>query len=719
MKFSKHIIKPRSNIEPPNELTDKYPGLQQALLPRLLVEAIHRFLTDLKTRFATISFLGDAVLLNLCFFIVYLTRKSTLILSLPYLKLFVVMNLVWLPVALLTQKFTLERYRDFNSSCLTILKSTLYMAYVLTFIIIIFELIAFSRAHVFGTCLLYGICQIIVASAYFFTHGKEIHFPAIREQSTYDRHYRFSVRKLLANFLLVTGAFYTLNYIKRGTFDLSTNYEKALLLIYGVWFITAIYTGKFQQRRHSNFVYAITPYVKSLVLSIAVLSVIVFLFRLSFYSRIQIFGTFFLLGFAEILLYFLYSDLPINENSVQDIESVDEANKVFRQENLTDSQEVSLRRSDLLYSAEKELEARYLRNHPQLLEFLKEYIDFTRIDASESAVLNEESLTQLEPVVTAMENSSPQDTIQKMWSFKGKSLKLFVNLHRINDIRRINRYFLEVHKKLISNASFVGRVETISTHKQKILTKYPKNIGKLAYYLNFVVFRMFPKIPIIKNLYFSFTRGKNRVLSQAEVLGRLYFCGFKVITTREIDNCLYFIAQKIKHPSIDKNPSYGPVIKLRRVGFKGKIIYINKFRTMHPYSEYLQEYIYENFKLNPNGKFSNDIRVTSWGRIFRKFWIDELPQIANFFKGDLAFIGVRALSQHYYDLYPEDLQALRIQFYPGLIPPYYADMPKSFDQIVESERRYFEEKKKHPFTTDIKYLCKAFVNIIFKKARSN
>ena len=376
----------------------------------------------------------------------------------------------------------------------------------------------------------------------------------------------------------------------------------------------------------------------------------------------------------------------------------------------------------VLFSAEKVLNSRFLKNQPRLLEFLREYIDFSQLDATESIVLNRESLPSLGPVVmeaTANNaNISPQDTIQRMRMLKSGSLKLFINLHRINDIRRINRYFLEVHKKLFSNAIFVGRVETIHTHKLKILLKYPNCIGKIMYYLNFVFCRIFPKIPFIKNVYFSLTRGKNRVLSQAEVLGRLYFCGFKVVATREINNCLYFIAHKIKHPSIDKNPSYGPIIKLRRIGFGGKVIFINKFRTMHPYSEYLQEYIYENFKLDPKGKFRDDLRVTSWGRIFRKFWIDELPQIANFFKGDIALIGVRALSQHYFDLYPKDLQELRTRFYPGLIPPYYADMPESFEQIVESERRYLEGKKRHPFTTDIKYLGKAFVNIIFKHARS-
>jgi len=95
-----------------------------------------------------------------------------------------------------------------------------------------------------------------------------------------------------------------------------------------------------------------------------------------------------------------------------------------------------------------------------------------------------------------------------------------------------------------------------------------------------------------------------------------------------------------------------------------------------------------------------------------------VDQIVNFFQGDLNLVGVRALSQHYFGLYPEDLQDLRTQFKPGLVPPYYADMPKTFEEIIESERHYLKTKQKHPFVTDIKYFFKASYNILFKHARS-
>ena len=164
--------------------------------------------------------------------------------------------------------------------------------------------------------------------------------------------------------------------------------------------------------------------------------------------------------------------------------------------------------------------------------------------------------------------------------------------------------------------------------------------------------------------------------------------------------------------------SYGPLFKMNRIGYKGKVIGVYKMRTMYPYSEYCQELIIKENDLDKSGKVSNDFRVTYWGRIFRKYWIDELPMLINFFKGELNLVGVRPLSKNYFNRYPKELQDLRTQFKPGLIPPYYADIPKNFEEILESEKIYILRRIKSPIVTDIQYFLRAFVNIVFKEARS-
>jgi lipopolysaccharide/colanic/teichoic acid biosynthesis glycosyltransferase len=140
---------------------------------------------------------------------------------------------------------------------------------------------------------------------------------------------------------------------------------------------------------------------------------------------------------------------------------------------------------------------------------------------------------------------------------------------------------------------------------------------------------------------------------------------------------------------------------------------------MHPYSEFIQDYIYKQHDLQHGGKFNDDFRITSWGAVARKVWLDELPMLINYFKGNMKFVGVRPLSKHYYELYNEELRERRIRYKPGLVPPFYADMPSDLESIQASEIRYLNSYDKHPVLTDIRYFWKSMFNILFRRARSN
>jgi lipopolysaccharide/colanic/teichoic acid biosynthesis glycosyltransferase len=139
---------------------------------------------------------------------------------------------------------------------------------------------------------------------------------------------------------------------------------------------------------------------------------------------------------------------------------------------------------------------------------------------------------------------------------------------------------------------------------------------------------------------------------------------------------------------------------------------------MHPYSEYVQDYVYKQHDLQDGGKFKDDFRITSWGAVCRKIWLDEFPMLINLFKRNMKLVGVRPLSRHYFELYSKDLQERRIRYKPGLIPPFYADMPKDLDEIQKSENKYLDSYDKRPVRTDFKYFCKSMFNIMFRHARS-
>jgi lipopolysaccharide/colanic/teichoic acid biosynthesis glycosyltransferase len=432
---------------------------------------------------------------------------------------------------------------------------------------------------------------------------------------------------------------------------------------------------------------------------VGAMAVIIYAFRLFYISRFHVFGTFFLFVFMEIILYYLYFISRIRQKGEEDIETLEELDAIMEQERVHYDFGKRETTPYPVHPVKEKLKNDLLKSNPHLYEFINDKIDIQEIDKSDTTVFNTHTIYNVETI-------------------DDNSLRLFVNLHRVNDIRWINRYMLEIHKKLVNCGYFIGRIDTIDTYKKSFFEKYPRYLAEIFYVLNFIFVRVFPKLPGIKTFYFAVTKGRNRMISRAEILGRIYFCGFKIIAEKEINDSLYFIAQKLRRPSMHINPSYGPIVKMKRIGFAGDIIYINKFRTMHPYSEYLQKYVFKQTNLQSDGKIKDDFRVTEWGKIFRRHWIDELPQFIDFLRGDLNLIGVRALSVHFFCLYPKDLQKLRVQFKPGLIPPYYADMPNSFEEIIESEKRYLIQKQQRPFLTDFKYFFKAVYNIVFKNARS-
>lgn len=114
---------------------------------------------------------------------------------------------------------------------------------------------------------------------------------------------------------------------------------------------------------------------------------------------------------------------------------------------------------------------------------------------------------------------------------------------------------------------------------------------------------------------------------------------YKRIWKRGIDTALSLITLAIFFPLLlitaiaIKLTSSGPVLfRQRRLGLHGREFTIYKFRSMRVGTEHTGSGVY-------SGK--NDPRITAVGRFIRKTSIDELPQLVNVIKGDMAIVGPR------------------------------------------------------------------------------
>lgn len=106
-----------------------------------------------------------------------------------------------------------------------------------------------------------------------------------------------------------------------------------------------------------------------------------------------------------------------------------------------------------------------------------------------------------------------------------------------------------------------------------------------------------------------------------------------------------------------KLDSRGPVLyRQPRVGLGGRVFDLFKLRTMHRGSD-------------PTGVgtavTAEDPRVTRVGRMIRRFSLDELPNLVNILRGEMAIVGPRATLPAQAELYTER-QRRRLELKPGV-----------------------------------------------------
>jgi len=152
----------------------------------------------------------------------------------------------------------------------------------------------------------------------------------------------------------------------------------------------------------------------------------------------------------------------------------------------------------------------------------------------------------------------------------------------------------------------------------------------------------------------------------------------------------------------------------QRIGAQGRRFEMLKLRTMKTSSadsvhrQYVQRWISDGRKANAddNGgtvfKLANDSRVTSVGRILRKFSLDELPQLFNVVRGDMSLIGPRPALPYEVEHY-QDWHRRRLEGLPGITGLWQVSGRNqvSFDEMVKLDVQYLEDWS---LTTDIQIL---------------
>jgi len=246
----------------------------------------------------------------------------------------------------------------------TLLKSSLYLIYLITFCVVVLGVPAFSRVHVFSTCLMFLVLDCLAWSVY------------------------------------------------------NRTFNPGALMLAGM-------------------------------------TVIIFGLRLFYFSRFQALGSVLILMVLEFIMINFYYRISQTKEAMPDIDSVEKVRNVLKQDNIPLEVDIETIRQKLMEPAGNRFKRRIASENPGLFEFIDQHI-------------NLDDMMRME---TAIERSCDMLALNS----DRMSVRVFMNLWKINDIRRVNAYFLEMHQLLLPGGYFIGHAHTIDTHYKWMFKKFPRS----------------------------------------------------------------------------------------------------------------------------------------------------------------------------------------------------------------------------------------------------
>ncbi len=150
----------------------------------------------------------------------------------------------------------------------------------------------------------------------------------------------------------------------------------------------------------------------------------------------------------------------------------------------------------------------------------------------------------------------------------------------------------------------------------------------------------------------------------------------------------------------------GAIFKQKRIGLNGKPYDMYKFRSMVKNAQNMGTGVYS---------FEGDPRITKVGHFIRRTSIDELPQLWNIVKGDMAFIGPRSpVVGHFpeWDTF-NDAYKRRFTVLPGIsgLAQCVGRNDFSWDEKVVWDNIYIDKVSKYYILYDIKMWFMTFARV--------
>lgn len=156
----------------------------------------------------------------------------------------------------------------------------------------------------------------------------------------------------------------------------------------------------------------------------------------------------------------------------------------------------------------------------------------------------------------------------------------------------------------------------------------------------------------------------------------------------------------------------GPILfRQWRVGQRGKLFRVLKFRTMVVDAEKTHHSVMASQSRNSLHKREDDPRITPLGRVMRKYSLDELPQLFNVLRGEMSLVGPRPWALYDAVRIRPDMQE-RLNALPGITGAWQVEARSTLLDIDRVNDRDLEYLRNWSLMGDLKILLRTVPKVL-------
>ena len=375
---------------------------------------------------------------------------------------------------------------------------------------------------------------------------------------------KFRVITLFADIVILAISFLIMAWTKPSGLD---SYVPSHILFFAIlaviWLVVSLLNGKMHRGKIINFTTLFNRVISSNLISIGITALIMYIFRDYSYSRAVVLGTIIIATGLELLFGSVF--IAYKKASIRDYQEFDKYKR-----NKKPSEEELVNNINGNGNAKKNVEVHEV--NPGIIN---------AIERESGPEMTKAIIEMTGPKLNGHTAVLSTTTIFNVESLPKDKYTYLINLHKLNDIKQLDRFIDTVNSKLDMNGYFFCCVETKDQRKKRLLKKYPPVINYFFYFFDFILKRVLPKLKFTRSIYLFLTHGNNTVISRAEALGRLCRGGFRIRQESFIGNQLCIEAKKTGDPLPTNGYYYGPIIALPRIGKNGDTIKVYKIGRAH------------------------------------------------------------------------------------------------------------------------------------------